>query len=94
MPIMNGYEACERINKFLTKSNDEFIIVQSSRQSLKKNPLIYALTSDCSEECNDEVRKYPFTRKFDCLNNDLEIEAIIEDISLNCNKNIASVEQD
>lgn len=83
MPIMNGYEACERIYKYLTKSNDELLIAQSSQQLFKKNPLIYALTSDCSEECNNEVRKYPFTLKFDCLSNDVEIVKIIEDISRN-----------
>ena len=83
MPIMNGYEACERIYKYLTNSNDEFIISQSSQQLFQKSPLIYALTSDCSEECYDEVRKYPFTAKFDRLNNEIEIVAIIEEISRN-----------
>ena len=86
MPIMNGYEACNLIYKYITRTKDDLNLNINKIDSFKgssyqKVPLIYALTSDCSEEANSAVSEHPFNRKFECLNNSKEILLIIEDIN-------------
>ena len=63
MPVMDGYEACKLIFKYLTR---QFQGVQSISDSdditlLKMTKtLIYCLSGDYSEEMVENVKKFPF----------------------------------
>ncbi len=88
---MNGYEACNLIYKYITRTENDLNLNINQIDSLQastplKIPLIYALTSDCSEEANLAVREHPFNRKFECLNNNKEVLCIIEDINQRVNE--------
>ena len=78
---MNGYDACLLINQHLTLSQDDKNVPDFSHKARhKKKVFIYALTSDCSEEVNATIKRFPFDRKFEILNNRCEVKMIIQDI--------------
>ena len=66
MPIMDGYEACQRIDDFYANYEDR--------------PPLYALTADVSEETNQLVSSFPFTCKFDKLDEGVEMLQILTEI--------------
>jgi len=76
MPIMDGYEACERIDEFYMNYEDR--------------PPIYALTADPSEETAKLVARYPFACKFCQLDEGVEIIQIIRQIQIRQRKLINS----
>lgn len=59
MPIMDGYEACDRINEYLHTSPDG--------SSEEFRPHIYALTADESEQTSAEIAAFPFHKQFSDL---------------------------
>ena len=67
MPIMNGYEACVRIN-------DYFTIDRESR------PFIYALTADSSPETFKLISEHPFDDHFCKLSVAVEVKLILDQI--------------
>lgn len=60
MPIMNGYEACVRI--------DSYIAIGTGQR-----PMVYALTADSSPETAKMVFDHPFDDMFSKLSDDHEI---------------------
>jgi CheY-like chemotaxis protein len=62
MPIMDGFEACELIDKHL-ESNYK--------------TLIYALTADQNPQIIDKISKYPFTRLYQSIS-ESDIEEIVK----------------
>ncbi len=46
MPVMDGYDACRLINEYF---------VENQVSHLQPKALIYALTSDCSDETNKRI---------------------------------------
>ena len=65
---MNGYEACTLINKHMCDIFEKF--------GIKKKILIYALTADGADETKSMLRRYPFTKIFDCIRNNYEVKLI------------------
>ena len=75
MPIMDGYEACDRIHKEINEKYKLFL--------LARKVLIYALTADVSDTSKRLIKNHPFINIFDCLSNDREIQIIKSDIKIN-----------
>ena len=71
MPIMDGYEACQRIDKYFT-----------SQDSLGERPPIYALTADIDPVTEETIRQYPFDVQFEQLRLDHEAVYILNQIKL------------
>ena len=63
MPIMDGYEACQRIYNNLTIADN-------------KRPQVYALTADTSPETTKMVADYPFDGMFSKLADEVEVKHI------------------
>lgn len=42
--------------------------------------MIYALTSDCSHECDELIKRFPFKCKLNRLESSVEIELILKQI--------------
>jgi CheY-like chemotaxis protein len=60
---MDGYEACQRIDDFYADYVDR--------------PPIYALTADVSEKTEQMISTYPFTCKFEKLDEGTEMLQIL-----------------
>lgn len=71
MPIMDGYEACDRIIEYLYTTPDSSVD--------ECRPHIYALTADESEQTRAEIARFPFQSKLSRLNDD-EIKHMVEEI--------------
>ena len=85
MPIMDGYEACTLIHKYISEKQD-----QSSKN---KKILIYALTADVSDQTMIQIKKHPFVKTFDCIRNENEVKLIQQEILQNkVSKGIVAIE--
>ena len=58
MPVMNGIEACSRIMEFLSQSTDD---------TFRAKPLIYALTSESDVRVIDRIRAAGFREIYSLL---------------------------
>ncbi len=72
---MDGFEACLLINDSLKLQKEIY-----NGHNLSRNSLIYALTSDFSDDMKIKLKQYPFKRHFTILNNDKEVKLILDDI--------------
>lgn len=79
MPIMDGFEACLMIDQDLRGRWSKLV-------SPCEKPLIYALTADELQGTHDLIGKYPFSRRFNTLAVEEEIQIIRQDIADNVRK--------
>lgn len=55
MPIMNGFEACERINDYLSENKNQFLSDRRAMPSRVLATRIFALTADISESMHNSI---------------------------------------
>ena len=70
MPIMDGFEACDRINNLLNREElnlpDELLILP--RDTVKSRTLLFCLSADVSHETSQMIALHPFDGTLTSLN--------------------------
>ena len=63
MPVINGFEACDRIKAYLYPKEEiklEEVELFRRESIIKSKTLIFSLSADESDETNIEIKQHPF----------------------------------